>query len=235
MAKTIHILYTGQFPDRELPAAMPAAMEMDCIPFIRTVPNDDPETLARLKELAVSNATVVLTSQKAVEWMAAHVTVRPNWKIACMEGATFQRLQELGWDSQVNYTAGNGLLLAKEIAKDPEVKEVFFLGSKLRLGNLPNTLRETGVVVHELVAYNTLPVQQELNKSYDGIVFLSPSAVDSFFEQYETDNTTVFFAIGATTANAVKKYTGNKVVVAENVLQETLFQTIYNYYQSIWL
>lgn len=209
---------------------MPAGMEMDCIPFIRTVPNDDPETLAELKDLSAAEATVVLTSPKAVDWVFAHVSEKPNWQIACMEGTTYKKLQEQGWGSMVKYTAGNGAALAKEIAADPAVKAVVFMGSKLRLANLPDALAKSGIAMKELVAYQTLPLQQELNKSYDGIVFLSPSAVDSFFEQYETDGTTVFFAIGDTTAAAVKKYTNNKVIVAADVQRETLLQTIYNYY-----
>ncbi|MDD2793253.1 MAG: uroporphyrinogen-III synthase [Sediminibacterium sp.] len=230
MDNPVHILYTGLATDIERTASMPAGMEMDCIPFIRTVPNDDPETLAQLKDLSAAEATVVLTSPKAVDWVFAHVPVKPNWQIACMEGTTFKKLQDQGWGSMVKYTAGNGAALAKEMIADPAVKAVVFMGSKLRLANLPDALAKSGIALKELVAYQTLPVHQELNKSYDGIVFLSPSAVDSFFEQYETDGTTVFFAIGETTAAAVKKYTNNKVIVAADVQRETLLQTIYNYY-----
>src|SRR5258706_9822828 len=44
-------------------------------------------------------------------------------------------------------------------------------------------------------------------KVYDGILFFSPSGVESFFNTNEVNEQTILFAIGNTTATEIKKYT----------------------------
>ena len=60
-----------------------------------------------------------------------------------------------------------------------------------------------------------MTVPHKISKDYAGILFFSPSAADSFFLVNKAPGKTIFFAIGETTAAAIKKYTGNKIILAD--------------------
>ncbi len=236
MHNSIQILFTGQHIEKEVVKSIPQKWVIDAFPFIETIYSADPITLHAIHELSKHNAFVVITSQVAADWVTENIGFVPNWTIACMKGQTQKALSDKGWGALVQYTASNSLELAKQIASYiPKATTIHFLGSNQRLANLPDYLQEKGFVVNEIVAYTTDAKQQILTKQYDGIVFLSPSAVNSFFNQHAIENKVVLFAIGETTAKAIQKRSQNEVVVSEGVSQTELFQTIYNYYQAICL
>jgi uroporphyrinogen-III synthase len=231
---SIKILFTGQHLEKEIVSSIPKSIVVDELPFIETKLSMEVDALAQLTSLIQHNAFIVITSQIAVDWVAANCSLIPNWTIACMKGQTQKALSDIGWGALVSYTASNGLDLAKQIASYvPKSTTIHFLGSNQRLASLPDYLNEKGFKVNELIAYTTDAKKQIIDKEYDGIVFLSPSAVNSFFDQHAINESVVLFAIGQTTANAIQKRSQNEIVVSEGVSQSELFKTIYNYYQAI--
>lgn len=231
---SIHILFTGQQLEQAIADNIPNGFIIDEVPFIETRLSTDSNTIQSLQNLAGQYAVVVITSQIAVDWVAKNISTVPNWSIACMQGQTQKSLSDIGWGALVQHTAINGLALAKEFnVHVPAGTTIHFLGSSQRLATLPNYLLEHGYKVNELTAYETLTKKQLLQKKYDAIVFLSPSAVNSFFEQNTLDANVAIFAIGQTTANAVKKLNNNELIVSTEPSQLELFNTIYNYYQTI--
>ena len=230
----IQILFTGQHLEKEIVNAIPQNFAIDALPFIQTKLSKDPISLEALSVIAKHNAFVVITSQIAVDWVTENIKAVPNWTIACMKGQTQKALSDRGWGELVQYTASNGLELAKQIASYvPKSTTIYFLGSNQRLATRPDYLKEKGFSVNEFIAYTTIAKQQVINKQYDGIVFSSPSAVNSFFDQHTIGTNVVLFAIGQTTATAIQKRTNNAVIISESVSQSELFKTIYNYYQAI--
>lgn len=231
---SIQILFTGQQLEKDITDNIPNGFIIDEVPFIETELSTDTITIESLKNLANQNAVVVITSQIAVDWLAKNIITVPNWSIACMKGETQKSLCDKGWGGLVQQTANNGLKLAMEIALHiPVGTTIHFLGSRQRLATLPNYLLGQGYKVNELIAYTTLAKKQVLQKKYDAVVFLSPSAVNSFFEQNTLDANMRIFAIGQTTANAVKKLSNNELIISKDTSQLELFNTIYNYYQTI--
>jgi uroporphyrinogen-III synthase len=228
------ILFTGQAIDDGIKEILPSHLNLETLPFIETKLSIDPNALNDLKLLSNKNVFVVVTSQIAVHWLAMNVQENPNWTIACMSGQTKNALNALGWGEMVKFTANNGIDLAKIIADNiPSSNIIYFIGSKQRLANLPDFLTERGFQVKELVAYDTVPKQQSIDKNIDGIVFLSPSAVNSFFDQHTIDAEIKLFAIGNTTAQAIYKRTQNETIVSDGVSQSELFNKIINYYKAI--
>ena len=232
MDKRIHILYTGQQLDQNILDAAPGHYVIDVLPFIETRLNEDNAAIKALKDLSHSKALVVLTSRRSVEWVVRHVSQVPDWTIACMEGATQSLLQEINWGNLIQYTGNNALELAKKIAADHRINDIYFIGSDRRLAHLPDFLKAQQFNLHELVAYQTLPKKQLMEKDYDGIVFLSPSAVESFFEQHTISPETTLFSMGASSNMAIQRYTGNSIVVSPAVHQSALFETIYHHYNT---
>ncbi len=230
----IQILFTGQHLEKEMINTLPENWTLDKLPFIETHLSNDSNSLEKLSTLAQETAIVVITSQIAVDWATKNIAIPPNWTIACMQGQTQKALNDKGWGKLIQHTANNSLELAKKIeASIQNYTTIHFLGSNQRLENLPKFLNEKGYNLNEMIAYTTISKQQIITKQYDGIVFLSPSAVYSFFNQHAINEKVILFTIGQTTAAAIQKNSKNKVVVADGVSQSELFKTIINYYQAI--
>lgn len=234
MHNPIQILFTGQSIEKGIIEKLPSHLIVDTIPFIETNLSTDTKALEALQQLVNQNAFVVVTSQIAVNWFKENIKTIPKWRIACMKGQTQKALGDLGWGKLIQYTATNSLELAKAIASNvPKSNIITFVGSNQRLANLPNYLEKQNFSVKELVAYTTKAKYQEIDKQYDAIIFLSPSAVNSFFDHYSIEAQVKLFTIGQTTSEAIYKRTNNESIVSDGTSQSELFNTIINYYQNI--
>ena len=63
-------------------------------------------------------------------------------------------------------------------------------------------------------------------KNYDGILFFSPSAVNSFFSLNKINEQTQIFAIGKTTADAIHKHTKREITIAEIPSEENMVDQV---------
>jgi uroporphyrinogen-III synthase len=88
------------------------------------------------------------------------------------------------------------------------------------------------VGVKEIVVYKTIATPKKIEKKYDGILFFSPSAVKSFFQENKLDDQTILFAIGNTTADEVKKFSNSKIVVSDAPDKKTLLNKVFSYFQT---
>ena len=59
--------------------------------------------------------------------------------------------------------------------------------------------------MNEVIAYKTLLSPNKLSKKYDGLLFFSPSGIESFLSENAIGEE-VAFCIGNTTANEAKKH-----------------------------
>jgi uroporphyrinogen-III synthase len=73
-------------------------------------------------------------------------------------------------------------------------------------------------------------VKHKIEKTYHGILFFSPSAVQSFFSNNKISDQTILFAIGNTTATEIKKYTNNKIITGDEPGKENLVTEMIRYY-----
>jgi len=234
VSKAIQILFTGQALEQKIAKANYPKLVIDAVPFIETTCITAPEIIDELTNLASQEAFVVITSQVAVDWLSKNIHSIPNWVIACMQGQTQEALIKMGWGTLVKFTAADSHALAEKIISTiPTTTPVYFLAGNQRLTTIPQYLHQNGFKVKETIVYTTTAKKQQLNKQYAGIVFLSPSAVNSFFDQYRIQKDTVLFAIGATTAAAIQNRCENEIVLSKQVNQESLFTSINNYYQII--
>jgi uroporphyrinogen-III synthase len=82
---------------------------------------------------------------------------------------------------------------------------VFFCGERRR-----DELPSLGVV--EKVVYRTVLTPHKVERDYAGIAFFSPSAVESFFSVNVIAGEIPLFAIGPTTAAAIRAQCTNPVI-----------------------
>ena len=68
-------------------------------------------------------------------------------------------------------------------------------------------------------------------KDYDAVVFFSPSAVEGFFKNNSLNDKTVLFAIGNTTAEEIKKYSGNKIVISDKPGKKEVIEKVIRFFK----
>ena len=195
-------------------------IQLDAVPFIRT-------ELLETGQLPAGPVIAVFTSQHAVESLPA---IGPGWTIYCIEGATRRAVESRCGTCIIAGTASSGEELAMLIIGASVPTPVLFFCGNLRREELPAILRQAGFAVEERMVYRTLLTPHRVEKDYAGIAFLSPSAVESYFSANPVTPSSRFFAIGPTTAAAVRAKTGRDAIVASKPDKEVLIQEMITHF-----
>jgi uroporphyrinogen-III synthase len=166
---------------------------------------------------------LIFTSQNAVYSVLTHPKVASlkSATVFCVGLKTKILLSENGFNVDV-YT-GYAEDLAEIITLIHSTDSFTFFSGNLRRETLPNTLKEAGINFNEVKVYETLLTPQKVTspnlskaeeQNFDGILFFSPSGVESYLKDNAIKKETCF-CIGETTANALHKITKN-TIIAEN-------------------
>lgn len=210
---------------------------IDVLSFIETEIIDSIEVHEEIENALLETATVVFTSMNAAEAVATHLNYyKPDWSIYCIGNTTKKLVKEYFGEELIADTAKDATELAEKIAEDEVDEIIFFCGDKRR-DELPTILNKYNIDVTEIEVYQTNMVQHTIEKSYNGVLFFSTSAVESFFSTNDLNDKTVLFAIGNTTASAIKKYlpadsagSTNKIIVADEPGKSNLVEKAVKYF-----
>jgi uroporphyrinogen-III synthase len=104
----------------------------------------------------------------------------------------------------------------------------FFCGN-IRRNTIPNFFQENKIVYNEFVVYETKLKPHQIKESFDGVLFYSPSGINSFLEKNTLENKTCF-CIGTTTAKALENRTKN-IVIASQPTVEYVIDEVIKYYK----
>jgi uroporphyrinogen-III synthase len=201
--------------------AAATGVQLDVVPFIRI-------DLLDAAELPAGAVTAVFTSQHAVEALPLEA---PQWKVFCIEGVTRRLAEKRFGAAAIAGTADSGEELAKVIIGAGAEKQVVFFCGDLRREELPTMLRKAGFAVEERIVYRTLLTPHRLEREYAGIAFFSPSGVESFFSANPVNSATLYFAIGRTTAAAVRARTGRDAIVASKPDKKILINQLITHFK----
>jgi uroporphyrinogen-III synthase len=179
---------------------------------------------------------VIFTSANAVDvikkYLHQHDTFYvPGWHIYCLAGKTKDALHSYFSRSKIIDTGKNSTELAQRII-DAGVKEIIFFCGNKRRNELPDILKNVGIRVKEIVVYETVKTPVISTQDFDGILFFSPSAIKSFFSVNQLSKKSVCFAIGKTTADELKEYTSNEIVISEFPIEGLMLETVNFYFQN---
>src|SRR5690606_18190405 len=97
------------------------------------------------------------------------------------------------------------------------------------LPTIPNGLTTANIDFEEWIVYENQEQSSQIEDYFEGILFFSPSAVESFVRNNRIQENTVTFAIGTTTAAALRKWTNN-IVVAETTNELSMAKAVANYF-----
>lgn len=177
------------------------------------------------------SAAVVFTSMNAVEAVADELQEQqPDWRIYSIGNTTQKLAKKYFGEHSIAGTANSAAELAELIVEEGYDEEVIFFCGDQRRDELPDILRNNDIEVNEIVVYETVAVPHKVEKQYHGILFFSPSAVESFFSNNKVKESTVLFAIGNTTAKAIKKFSNNKIIISNEPGKDSLFQKMMEYF-----
>lgn len=231
MPKPINILSTRPIDPSLIETAGSKGIFIEVRSFIETTSLQTTELAEEIKNVLSRSATVVFTSMNAVDAVAKYLNGhKPNWKIYNIGTTTNQLVKKHFGENSIAGTAFNAADLAGLIVKDKETDKVIFFCGNQRRDEIPKILSNNDIAVTEIVVYKTTAVPHKINSDYNGILFFSPSAVESFFSNNSITDQTILFVIGNTTAEAIKPFTNNRIIVSSTPGKENLAEQMIEYF-----
>src|SRR5699024_8227753 len=160
----------------------------------------------------------------------AGMQVRPEVQIFAMGRKTRATHQKHGLDAKIPFTEDRKHL-EELIIDEGEINEILYVHGNIRRYEMPQILRDEGYEVIERWQYKSHIHSVEIpRKSISGIMFYSPSAVEGFRQGTGfKEELPSLFAIGPTTAKALKEYTKKKVVIASRPDTKTMLRMVSNH------
>ena len=229
----INILSTRPLAQELIDKASRKNIFIESIAFIETEMIEDASLRQTIIELSSQQLTVAFTSMNAVDAVVKYLDDRkPNWKIYCIGMATKELVKNYFGESVIAGTTDSASTLADIILRDKNVVLIIFFCGDRRRDELPEKLAANKIEINEIVVYKTIATPKTVKMDYDAIIFYSPSAAESFFSINKINARTILFAIGDTTANEIKKYTTNKIIVGERPGKESLVERSIEYFQT---
>jgi uroporphyrinogen-III synthase len=183
-------------------------------------------------ELKNINQNLIFSSQNAV----LSLIEQQGWEqfktknSFCVGIKTKELLEQNGFkvDVYMDYASE----LAEIITLIYNKESYTFFSGNLRKETLPKALKQANINFNEIEVYQTKLASFKISKEekFDGILFFSPSGVESYLKDNKIKSE-ICFCIGETTANALEKITKN-IIIAENPTIEDVIESCIEKYQA---
>ena len=181
-------------------------------------------------DLKVTNDFLLFTSQNAVNSLLSNENFEDlkEKKCFCVGKKTKVLLDQNGF--QVLQAFDYVEELTPFLITNYSQNSFTFFSGNLRQDTLPVALQKEGVIFEEKQVYTTSLTPKKINSQVDGILFFSPSAVQSYLIENNLSNE-ICFCIGTTTAKEVEKTTKNIVIANQPTVENVIIQSI-NYFKN---
>lgn len=193
------------------------------------VEEDFIETKIKDFELSKVNDNLIFTSQNAVLSILQHP--KCNELKSKNSFAVGMKTKALLTENEFKVVAYTGYAsdLAEIISLIYSKESYTFFSGNLRRDVLPNTLKENEITFNEIEVYETKITPKKIKNTWDGILFFSPSAVESYLK-WNTINEEMCFCIGETTAAALENKKVKNIVIADKPSIENVMVGVIEYY-----
>lgn len=146
----------------------------------------------------------------------------------CVGIKTMQLLIKKGFKVENSFDYADDLV--DYLIKNHSDKKFTFFSGNLRRDTIPTAFKKYNIIFEEVEMYKTVLTPYKIDNPVDGILFFSPSAIQSYLKE-NTISHEVCFCIGTTTANEIEK-SRNKIVIANQpTVENVIIQTI-NYFNK---
>ena len=186
------------------------------------------------KKVAIEtvNENLIFTSQNSVLSVVENLDgtetlyLLRKKNVFCVGMKTKGLLEENGFNV-IAYT-GYAADLAEIITLIYGKERFTFFSGNLRRDTLPEALKLADVIFNEIEVYETNLTPQKINGAFDGILFYSPSGIESYLKNNKIKSETCF-CIGTTTADALENITKNVIIANHPTVENVIIQCI-NFY-----
>ena len=189
---------------------------VDSTDFIKISLNRIPQNILKAK---IEN--VVITSQNAVESILTNCpSDELQFKNIYCVGRRTKKLIE-SKIGKVKHVENSAEKLANYLVEFMDGTEVTYFCSESRLDELPSILKKNNIKVNEIEAYKTILDTEKIDTKIEGVMFYSPSTVQSYMQNNDADK--IAYCIGETTAKEAKKHFKDvrvaKIPTVESVIE----------------
>lgn len=228
---SIKILCTRPLNDEIIQQALQNEIEISLMPFIKTAPIFSEELANTIQVLAKKKITAVFTSMNAVTAVTDQLQAIPNWHIYSLSGTTKDLVIHFFGENNLMATARNANQLSQLVNEAKSDMPIVFFSGDARLDTLPHYFKQNNIPFKEVVVYKTIQTPRKVDQTFDGILFFSPSAVQSFFSINKINDRVILFAIGDTTADTITSYTQNKIIISNSPAKEEMIDQVISYFK----
>lgn len=221
----ISILSTKTLSDEQRQAFLDANFDLLEQDFIEIKNN--------LFELNKINDNLIFSSQNAV----LSLMEQNGWealktkKVFCVGIKTKDLLEANGFkvDVYMDYASE----LAEIITLIYNKESYTFFSGNLRMETLPNAIKSEGIIFNEIEVYQTklAPFKISEQEKFDGILFFSPSGVESYLTNNKIKKE-ICFCIGTTTAKALELNKVKNIILAEIPTIDEVVIAVMEYYKQ---
>lgn len=228
MNNPIHILSTKVLLSHQKQALLDANFNVIEADFIKTENSNF--------DLKGINDNLIFSSQNAAQSILLHPKVEElkSKKVFCVGIKTKALLEENGFNVVVYVDYASDL--AEIITLIYATESYTFFSGNMRKETLPKALVAAKIKFNEIQVYETSLTPQKIStppsghpskgrEAFDGILFFSPSAIESYLKDNKIKNE-ICFCIGETTASALETITINIIVAdqpsVENVIEDVI-------------
>ncbi|AYN05714.1 MULTISPECIES: uroporphyrinogen-III synthase [unclassified Flavobacterium] len=220
MAKSIQILSTKVLSSIQKQELQKANIDLVEANFI--------ETQNKPFKIQDINENLIFTSQNAVHSVLSDPKSEElkSKNVFCVGLKTKILLSESGFNV-IAYT-GYAADLAEIITLIYANESYTFFSGNLRRETLPKALKDAGVKLNEIKVYETTLTPQKITSPVDGIMFYSPSGIESYLKDNTIKNEKCF-CIGETTAEALEKITKNIIIADQPTVEDVIEDVLHEY------
>ena len=216
MSNSIKILSTKILLSHQKQVLLDAGFVVTEANFIKTENSDF--------DLKGINDNLIFSSQNAAQSVLLHSKCEElkSKNVFCVGMKTKALLEENGFNVEVYLDYASDLA---EIISLIYAKESFtFFSGNFRKETLPKALKEAKIKYNEIQVYETTLTPHKIKTPVDGILFFSPSAIESYLKDNKIKNE-ICFCIGETTAQALETITRN-IIVADQPSVENVIEVV---------
>ena len=181
-------------------------------------------------EIGNINNYLIFTSQNGVESVLRNnkITEIKTKKCFCVGEKTKALLEEN--DFEVIVDSDYAAELASDIFNHYSKNSFTFFCGNIRKDVLPEALRLAQITLDEIEVYETVLTTHKIDFTPDGILFFSPSAVESYLKENKIEDENCF-CIGNTTAEALKYVTPSRIIANQPNIESVIMKCLENYRQ----
>lgn len=211
------VLFTKEIPSQLIEQFLPD-IEYRILPSLNIVLTDRQTIENKINPTEKINLITSQNSVKAIE----NIELTGDFYVVGKKTAQKLQAQNRSVVAVENYAAE---LFARHLSELKQTTIQFFCGNNRR-DYLVENLTNNNNQVNQIISYQSIPIENSVEKMYDAYVFFSPLSFTTFLQKNKIPTEALIFSVGTTTTEAIKERITNPIYTADEPLVEAVLEKI---------